>query len=55
MVRTQTLNQHSNDVFQRMLDISDSAYFSADSYDHMVVTTWIPFLDTNAGNGGMQV
>lgn len=33
----------------------DSAYFSEDSYDHMVVTTWIPFLDTHEQNGGMQV
>ena len=33
----------------------DSAYFSEDSYDHMVLTAWIPFLDTDQHNGGMQV
>lgn len=33
----------------------DAAYFSEDSYDHMVVTAWIPFLDTHAENGTMQM
>ncbi|XP_013391128.1 phytanoyl-CoA dioxygenase 1 [Lingula anatina] len=33
----------------------DSAYFSNDSYDHLIPTAWIPLLDTNAQNGGMQV
>ncbi|XP_014791187.1 uncharacterized protein LOC106884357 isoform X1 [Octopus bimaculoides] len=33
----------------------DSAYFDPDSYDHMILTAWIPFLNTNARNGGMQM
>lgn len=33
----------------------DSGYFDQESYDHIIPTTWIPFLDTNANNGGMQV
>ncbi|XP_074642815.1 uncharacterized protein LOC141900020 isoform X2 [Tubulanus polymorphus] len=33
----------------------DSAYFSEDSYGHLIPTTWIPFLDTDSRNGGMQV
>ncbi|ELU10156.1 hypothetical protein CAPTEDRAFT_219502 [Capitella teleta] len=33
----------------------DAAYFCEKSYDHMIVTAWIPFLDTNAENGGMQM
>ncbi|CAH1780477.1 unnamed protein product [Owenia fusiformis] len=33
----------------------DAGYFSADSYEHLVVTAWIPFLNTHANNGGMQV
>lgn len=33
----------------------DSAYFSEESYDHNIITAWIPFLDTNEHNGGMQM
>ncbi|GAB1607425.1 uncharacterized protein LOC115228194 [Argonauta hians] len=33
----------------------DSAYFDPDSYHHMILTAWIPFLNTNARNGGMQM
>ncbi|XP_064637126.1 uncharacterized protein LOC135493597 [Lineus longissimus] len=33
----------------------DSGYFDQESYDHIIPTTWIPFLDTNANNGGMQM
>ena len=33
----------------------DAAYFCEKSYDHMIVTAWVPFLDTNEQNGGMQV
>lgn len=33
----------------------DSAYFCEESYDHMIMIAWIPFLDTDANNGGMQV
>lgn len=33
----------------------DSAYFDNESYDHMILTAWIPFLDTDAQNGGMQM
>lgn len=33
----------------------DAAYFSADSYDHMILSAWIPFLDTNEKNGGMRM
>ncbi|OWF51593.1 hypothetical protein KP79_PYT04609 [Mizuhopecten yessoensis] len=32
----------------------DSAYFSNESYDHMIVTAWVPFLDAIPGNGCMQ-
>ncbi len=35
--------------------ILDSGYFSADSYDHMTLIAWIPFMDTHENNGGMQV
>ncbi|XP_060065780.1 uncharacterized protein LOC132546102 [Ylistrum balloti] len=33
----------------------DSAYFSNESYDHMIVTAWVPFLDAIPENGCMQV
>ncbi|XP_064616893.1 uncharacterized protein LOC135480894 [Liolophura sinensis] len=33
----------------------DSAYFSADSYYHLIPTAWVPFLDTTEENGCMQV
>lgn len=33
----------------------DAAYFDTESYDHMIFTAWIPFLDTDAKNGGMQM
>jgi len=32
----------------------DSAYMSKDSYDHMIATAWIPFLDATPENGTMQ-
>jgi len=35
--------------------VTDSAYFDADSYDHMIPTAWIPLLDVNADNGTLQV
>ena len=47
------MKEISNDYFYHFL--IDSAYFSEDSYDHMIVTTWIPLLDTNSNNGCMQV
>ena len=34
---------------------SDSAYMSNESYDHMIATAWIPFLDATPENGCMQV
>jgi len=33
----------------------DNAYFDNDSYSVMIPTTWIPLLDTDEFNGGMQV
>jgi len=33
----------------------DSAYFDADSYDHIIPTAWIPLLDVNSDNGTLQV
>ncbi|KAL3872211.1 hypothetical protein ACJMK2_040149 [Sinanodonta woodiana] len=33
----------------------DSAYFSEDSYDHLIPTMWLPFLDAVPENGCMQV
>ena len=37
------------------LDVTDSAYMSNESYDHMIATAWIPFLDAVPENGCMQV
>jgi len=34
---------------------TDSAYFDADSYDHVIPTAWIPLLGVNAHNGTLQV
>lgn len=34
---------------------ADSGYFSEGSYDHLIPTAWIPFLDANEENGCMQV
>ncbi|KAK7094837.1 1-deoxypentalenic acid 11-beta-hydroxylase-like [Littorina saxatilis] len=33
----------------------DSAYMSNESYDHMIATAWIPFLDAVPENGCMQM
>lgn len=33
----------------------DSAYMSLESYDHMIATAWIPFLDAVPENGCMQM
>uniref|UniRef100_A0A0B6YWF8 Uncharacterized protein n=1 Tax=Arion vulgaris TaxID=1028688 RepID=A0A0B6YWF8_9EUPU len=33
----------------------DSAYMSNESYDHMIATAWIPFLDATPENGCMQM
>jgi len=33
---------------------TDSAYFDADSYDHIIPTAWIPLLDVSAHNGTLQ-
>ena len=37
------------------MDVTDSAYMSNESYDHMIATAWIPFLDAVPENGCMQV
>lgn len=34
---------------------SDSGYFSEESYDHLIPTAWIPFLDATPENGCLQV
>ncbi|CAL1525916.1 unnamed protein product [Lymnaea stagnalis] len=33
----------------------DSGYFSNESYDHMIATAWIPFLDATEENGCMEM
>ncbi|XP_046370068.2 uncharacterized protein LOC124144624 [Haliotis rufescens] len=33
----------------------DSGYFSNESYDHLIPTAWIPFLDATPENGCMQM
>lgn len=33
----------------------DSAYFDNESYEVFIPTAWIPLLDTNELNGGMEV
>ena len=35
--------------------IPDNGYFSEESYDHLIPTAWIPFLDAKPENGCMQV
>ncbi|KAK3096497.1 hypothetical protein FSP39_000740 [Pinctada imbricata] len=50
-LRTKTPNSLAMDIPWHQ----DSAYFSNESYDHMIATSWIPFLDTNEQNGCMQV
>ena len=37
------------------LFIVDIGYMDKDSHHVMQLTAWIPLLDTNAHNGGMQV
>ncbi|GFS02836.1 phytanoyl-CoA dioxygenase 1-like, partial [Elysia marginata] len=32
----------------------DSAYMSNESYDHMIASAWIPFLDATPENGTLQ-
>ena len=34
---------------------ADSGYFDNQSYEVMIPTAWIPLLDTDDFNGGMQV
>ncbi|KAL4219387.1 hypothetical protein ACF0H5_021967 [Mactra antiquata] len=50
-MRTKTPNSKAMDVPWHQ----DSGYFSEESYDHLIPTAWIPFLDTNEQNGCMQV
>lgn len=35
--------------------LSDLGYQSVDAYQTLVVTVWIPFVDSNEQNGCMQV
>ena len=37
------------------LFFSDNGYFSEESYDHLIPTAWIPFLDAKPENGCLQV
>ena len=41
--------------FDNHLNFSDSAYFDNESYKVFIASTWIPLLDTNEFNGGMEV
>lgn len=50
-LRTKTPNSVATDIPWHQ----DSAYFSNESYDHMIPTAWIPFLDATTENGCMQV
>lgn len=50
-LRTKTPNSRAVDIPWHQ----DSAYFSNESYDHMIATAWIPFLDATEENGCMQV
>lgn len=50
-LRTKTPNSPATDIPWHQ----DSAYFSNESYDHMIPSVWIPFLDATPENGCMQV
>ena len=44
-----------NEMIHRFTVISDNGYTDNDSYNSLVVTAWIPFVDTDETNGCLQV
>lgn len=50
-MRTKTPNSKALDVPWHQ----DNGYFSEESYDHLIPTAWIPFLDAKPENGCMQM